>query len=926
MPHSLLPLVCFNSGEWAPSLDARTDIPNYRKALRLSRNGIVTKQGGWTRRPGSVYIANGKLGGNYTLTTSGVSRLQKFQYAPGTAFMLEFGDKGIRFYSNGQQVPATSVPAWVSGTSYPAGAFVTNGGGTFYAWNGAVINSTAAPASTPSFWRAQTAYEVPAPYSGNNFTAPNYWAADVFSLQFWQINDVMYIAHPNYPIWRLTRQTDTYWTMQQVQFITPAMMDENATDTTITASGTTGTVSLAATAPGWVTSHFYTPGNSVLESGVLYNCTQVHTSGTFTTDLAMGLWTVSTIFAAGQVGGYFQLAYNQAQAFLEFDAVSSGSNYTFMGGTWYNSATGGTGGPTQLNLIGTWEVQTYGTWQGDVTISVSYDNGVTFQVVTTLSSRGDANFSISGQELDGGIYQFSVANSAALASTTPPRVVLTADNQFVYGLVQITAVADAYDATGLVIVPLLNTAATVYWSEGAWSAYRGYPTALTLFQERMWYGGTKAEPQRVWGTQTDDIENFALIDQSQATYGLAFDLNASGRGPILWMAAQTDFFVGLSSAEWILSSGSTTTTPITPTAIAALEHSVKGSAPSLPGIIIENAAFYVQRTGRSFQQLMYSVFTNKYMSQDMQTLSGHLTGAGIKQFDFQQQFETQSLLWAVCGDGSLISMTYAMEQEVFGWSKHLTGQGTDFGFLSVQVIYGANGQDDEVWVSCYRAGAVTSGNTYCTIERLNPVDWNVANLGQPQLSKFVYADCAAVVTSPGSNVITVPTVLYGRLLCASLVPVAGTGAVCWQNLVVALNSGVASVTLPNYVPTAGDTIVVGIAIPWFIKPMRMDIDPRAGETQGIKKAVQMIYPRMLNSIGGNWSTPQGDVIPLPTYPITTNSGAPVPFMPNVPVQTEIDFGAWADYQDDPGFSIQGTDPLPFTLLSLAVDYDIGGRP
>lgn len=916
MAHTLLPISKLNGGEFSPSMDARFDLPEYSSAARRLRNLIAFKQGGVTRRPGTQYIANGVIPA-FVSANPAVSRLQKFQFAPGTAFMLEFGHQQIRFFVNGAQVQVSGVSAWVSGTSYPAGAYVTFSGVTYFAFAGPVINSTTAPNVTPSQWVPQTAYAVPSPYSAINFTAPDYWTADVFVLQVLQINDVVYIVHPNYPVYKLTRFSNTNWTLQQVQFLTPAMMDENATDETLTASATSGSgVTLTATAAAWVTATYYVPGNSVTESGLIYTVIQAHTSGTFTTDLANGLWKLVTTFQAGHVGSYWQLAYNRPSSFIEFDAGAIGATYSFGTGTWYPGS-----GPSQLYLIGSWEIQTYGTWQGDATISVSYDNGTTFQVITTLTSRGDANFSISGQELNGGIYKFTVANTVALASTTPPRIVLTADNQFVYGLVQITAVANPYSATCTVVVPLYSTSATAYWSEGAWSDVRGYPQALTVFQERVWYGYSAAEPQRVWATQTDDIENFAIIDQSQATYGLAFDLNAAGRGPIQWLAAQTDLFVGLASAEWVITSGATTTA-ITATAIQALEHTVNGSAPALPALIIGQAAFYVQRKGRSFQQMLFSVFTNKYMSQDMQVTSQHLTNAGIQQFDYQQQFQEQSLLWAVCGDGSLICMTYAMEQKIFAWSKQTTGDGTDVGFLSVQVIYGAAGADDEVWVSCYRAGAVSGGFPFCTIERLNPVDWQTANVGLPALNQAIYADCSITATSPDSNIIsTVPTILNGRTVVASIVPVSGSGMWSIRNLVVTAGA----VTIPNYIPVTGDVVVVGLPINWVVQPMRLDLTGQ-GPIPGITKSLEKLYLRTLNSIGGQWATKQGDVIDIQAYPITTNSNQPPPFYPNITQDIELDVGGLFGYSLDPEFSIQGFDPLPFNLLGVFIMMDVGGVP
>ena len=941
MANSLMPLVKFTGGEFSPSLDNRYDLENYRDGCRRLRNVIPMKQGGAQRRPGTQYIAQGKLA---ELGGFSISSLRKFQFAPGTSFMLEFCDLGIRFYSNGAQVvyPASVVTPWSTGLSWAAGAFSKVGGQVYYLYSGtngagtALINSTTSPDLDPTHWNPQFTYEVPSPYSGTGSTAigtttvtplvpPNYWTADVSQVQILQINDVVYIVHPNFPVWKLTRYANTLWVMQVVQFLTPPMMDENATNETLTASATTGSVTLTANAnAGWLTGTYYVPGNTVSDAGLIYDCLIAHTSGTFSTDLANGLWVVVTNFLAAHVGSYWQLAYNRTTSFIEFDAAVAGANYTFLGGTWY-----GAGGPTSLYLVGTWEVQTYGTWTGDATISVSYDNGITFQVITTLTSRGDANYSISGQELSGGIYKFTVANPAAVASSTPPRVVLTADNQFVYGLVQITAVATAYSATATVVgAALYATTATEFWSEGAWSAVRGYPQAITIFQERVWYGGTAAEPQRAWGTQTDDIENFALVDQSQATYGLAFDLNAAGRGPIQWLAAQTDLFVGLASAEWVITSGATTSA-ITATAVQALEHTVNGSAPFLPGIIIGQAAFYVQRKGRSFQQMMFSVFTNKYMSQDMQVTSQHLTNAGIVQYDYEQQFQEQSLLWAVCGDGTLISMTYAIDQKVFAWAKHNTGNDGGDKVISVQVIYGAAGQDDEVWISVIRTntGAVTA----TIIERIYPIDWQTYNVGQPQLNQAFYADCGTQFVSPGSNVLTgLPACLIGRVAAISIAPATNTGMWAIRGVTVS-NTG--TVTIPNYVPVAGDTVVVGLPIQWQILPMRLDVDPRQGPTPGLTKSIRELFLRTLNSIGGQWATTAAPplllsltvVNDIQVYPINTFGGAPPPFTPNIPQDIALDVGGLFGYSLDPEFQISGSDALPFFLLGIAIKYDVGGR-
>ena len=1038
MPHTLNTLAAFSAGEWSPTLDSRVDLPGYRKACRKLRNMIPMKQGGATRRPGFQYLG---AGGQNRLGYKAVSRLEPFQYAPGTTFQLEFCDYGVRFWNDNGQVqvdpaivvnwalpsvndgsfvigqyykilvvgttnwtavgvvgtPAvgtlfTATSAGGSGTgkagavsAYAAGQFLKSSINSLTYYNTVAGYAPNDPSIDTSRFIQQTAYQVPSPYSATGttsltgsvtpFTAPNYWNCDIFQLQFKQINDVIYIVHPNFPVWKLTRYANNNWVMQQVQFLTPAMLDENATDLTISASATnsvSGPVQLLVRANDfWAPHTVYVPGNSVYATPTGSSVTFIYISliantstGNFDADLAAGWWKVQQTFLPAHVGSYWQLAYNRPVSNIEFDAAGSSSSYSFSGGTWL--------GDNTLYLVGTWEVQTYGAWNGNVVISVSYDNGVTFQRVTTLTSRADANYSISGKELTGGIYTFTVeGNTAGIASSTPPRIVLTADNQFVYGLVQITSVTDINTAYGNIIgldlyypaklqaawdgassyavgdivsysgtnwtctLPNVNNTPaggsiywtanlpiTQFWSEGAWSNYRGYPQAITIYQERMWYGATAFQPQRIWGTQTNDIENFALIDQSQPTYGLAFDLNAPGRGPINWMTAQTDLMVGLSAAEWIVSSGQPNTA-ISPTSITALEHSANGSTEYLQGQIIGNAAFYVQRRGTNFEQMLFSVFTNKYMSQDVLTYSQHLTNSGIQQFDYQQEFENQSILWAVCGDGSLISMTYSLEQEIFAWARHDTGQDNGDKVLSVSVIYGANNQDDEIWVTVLRNPATALG---CTIERVYPISWQNYNVGLPALSQACFADCATQYfpTTGGSNVISsLPACLYNRPVVAALIPASGTGMISFRNL-TASNSG--TVTLANYVPKTGDTVWVGLPIQWYLQPMRLDVDPRAGEVVGLTRAISKLYVRVVNSIGGQWATSQGDIVDIQSYPITENSGNPPPFYPDKPLDLELDVGGLTQYELDATFTLQGTDPLPMTVLGVTIKQDIGGAP
>ncbi len=957
--------VNFTSGEWSARLDARIDQPKYAAAQRKCQNLIPYKTGGLTRRPGTKYIANCKY--QDTDTYQYAARLMPFQFSPTTSFMLEFGHHYIRFYSNEQQVVVSSAPLYVYGVQYAPGDYVedaSDGNAIYYCLN---YNSTlpGPPKLEPLYWAKQNILEVPTPYNGRVPQGPSIFGCDVWTITPCQINDVVYLVHPDYPPYKLTRVTDTHWTMVQVAFLAPALLDQNATDTTISSSGTTGSVTLTATAPAWATATFYSIGNSVLQAGVIYECIVGHNSGTFATDLAAGYWEVQTIFQSGHIGSTWQLAYLVPGNYLEVDGVAATG---FVDGT-----------SSTISAIGAWNVYTAGVWSSDIALQQSVDNGNNWTTIRTMTSRSDKNFAIDGTASVLSLFRFVITNSAALVTpgATKPRVVFEVVDGFRYGVVEISAVASAYSASAVVLAELYSTGATLYWSEAAWSELRGYPRAITAYQQRVIYGATAYEPQRIWGTRTDDLENFALGDQTKADDSFAFDLAAVGRGAIQWLIGQVDLFAGFSGAEWIINAGQGSfggsTGPITPTSINAGEHSAWGSASGIPPAIVGNAVVYTQRSAQTLQQMMFSVYTNKYMSADLTVLSEHLFSDGIVQIAYQPLFRTQGIIWVTTQSGSLCGMTYQLEQDVFGWHRHITGQNSTTGvydyFESVAVIDGQHTNDDEVWVVVDRINGRT-------VELMNPVNWEtqgtpINGVATPDLTQAIYVDSSSTYSSPGSLTLTGLDRLEGRSVCGladgnAFGPLTVTGGY---------------VTLPSSIPTTVDTVQIGLPIPYIGQTMRIDLGP-GGPTQSMIKSISDVYVRVFNSLGGavsnntapyrTWTdvgtqvyaagdnvvSPETELcytcllgvtgspldpsedptnwalIPTPSVqapvpiPYANNPTQPfsVPVLVTTPKDIRITPQQMPWPNEDPIYSIIGTDAKPLTILALVLRYDITSTP
>ena len=91
----------FNSGEWSPRLDGRSDLEKYYSACRLSENMTPTRYGPAERRPGLYFVAECK-------NDDKKARLLPFKYSTVQAYILEAGDQYFRFYKDRGQIQTGS--------------------------------------------------------------------------------------------------------------------------------------------------------------------------------------------------------------------------------------------------------------------------------------------------------------------------------------------------------------------------------------------------------------------------------------------------------------------------------------------------------------------------------------------------------------------------------------------------------------------------------------------------------------------------------------------------------------------------------------------------------------------------------------------------------------------------------------------------
>lgn len=171
-------LLSFNAGEFSPLVRGRIDLEKYRSGCEKLENFLPQITGPVRKRPGTRFV-------NEVKTSATKVRLIPFEFSNEQAYILEFGNNYVRFYANG--------------------GVVLDGG---------------------------SPYEIVSPYGED----------DLFQIQFAQSADVIYLAHRDYPPYKLGRIAPTNWTLEEIEFDWPPFNDLNTDATlTLTASGLSGT-------------------------------------------------------------------------------------------------------------------------------------------------------------------------------------------------------------------------------------------------------------------------------------------------------------------------------------------------------------------------------------------------------------------------------------------------------------------------------------------------------------------------------------------------------------------------------------------------------------------------------------------------------------------------------------------------------------
>lgn len=241
------------------------------------------------------------------------------------------------------------------------------------------------------------------------------------------------------------------------------------------------------------------------------------------------------------------------------------------------------------------------------------------------------------------------------------------------------------------------------WSWGAFSGRYGYPRCACIYNQRLVFAGTLAQPMTIWASQTDDIDNFDIIEADNSA--MALTLSGETMDPIRWMEGQSSRIVlGTSRGEYVVEGASGSA--MTYANACVVRHGFCGAA-DVRHLQCEDKVIYIGRGAGRAKQYGYNYEQDAYLSTDLTVFAEHVLqdGGGVRDGCVLAQPHPKAVF--VLRNGQLALMTYNSMHQVHAWHRYTThgeflavaamprGEGADRLFALVKRTV----DDEEEWMT-----------------------------------------------------------------------------------------------------------------------------------------------------------------------------------------------------------------------------------
>ena len=662
---------------------------------------------------------------------------------------------------------------------------------------------------------------------GKPLTIPTTYAEDDLSdIKYTQSADVLFLVHGKHPPMTLTRYGLTNWKFERMDIAGGPFEDANTKEgLRIGASATAGTVTLTAS------------------------------DNYFTADMVGSLLRLGHTMSGQLRSG------NPQAAPLVVRCVPGGTVYVESFGFWN----------------GSFVVEKYDTSTGKWIALQEQHANRTQNYTLNYTNKGDdiAEYRVRSNEFDTSVWANENERQRGY-------VTIQTFAQDYYGVARITGVSSKTSATATIMRALADTEATNDFSLSAWSAKKGYPQAVSFFEDRLVFAGSRSKPQTYWASQSGDYYNFWVNTPQQDSDAITGTLSGGQMNGIRAIIPFGEMLMLTSGGEYKVGGGNEAFTPTNQKAEPQEYRGINNLTP----VVIGGRIVYVQHQGSVIRDLTYSYDVDKYTGDDVSLLAAHLfEGHTIVALAYQQTPNT--IVWCVREDGMLLGMTYIKEQDVYAWHKHTTaGQFTDVCTIS-------GDREEELWAIVERDGTYYVEQMVSQIRHTAPedqfyVDAGFRYDGNPKM------EVKGLTWLAGKEV---SALVDGHVLPHLRVDENGT----------------------LRLSKSFQKIIVGLPFESVVQTMPIEFSVQDGSYMGRKKRVSRMTILFRDTRGGFYGVNEKRLDEIKwrstenyDNPIALCSGKRHVVIPS------------ASYEDTVYLTIKQTDPLPLTILSIVPEVEAGG--
>lgn len=622
MPKTRPLITRLSKGELSPLLGGSPDLSAYFEGASTLENFHILRQGGIRRWPGTRFIKEVKDSSKDTI-------LLPFEFSIDDAYVLEVGDLYIRIYKN----------------------------------KAAVLN-------------VGVHVEVVTPFD----------VASIREIHFTQSNDVLFLFHGDFQQRKLSRVSDTNWSLTLKPASPPPSFeaDTNLSETLAPEANTGEDIQFRAGGAIFLNADvgrqiIAGAGRAIITAFTSTSEVVADILDPFTAPITAGPATLTSVGTAvtsvahgAAIGDFVQLT-NGAQVgeMREITATPTADTFTIL--TAFSVNQGGT------------------TWNKIVPFAVSaWALRLSPQTTLNPTKKSPTGSSVT---VAAGVAAFRAADVGKYIHVYGGVIALTTFTSTTSMKGTIASVLSESTAAD----PPAADAGTWTLEVASWSLASGYARTGEFYQGRLYTADTEDQPTTFWGSRSDDYDNNAV--GIMADDAVEYTMAARQLNRIEWLSEHNKtLLIGTSGAEFKAIGSGADNAVIGGDTIPIIERlATNGCAPIQPRQA-RRSTLYIDRSRRKVMMLGFDLDSDGETATELSVGSEHITTSGVRLGPLSFTHRLDPRLYFVREDGQHVAMTFFPEEKVVAFSRRRT-EGT---IESQAVIPSGAGLADQVWVIAKR--------------------------------------------------------------------------------------------------------------------------------------------------------------------------------------------------------------------------------